>query len=155
MTNNLLSPSMVHFNIGSSKVSITNYDIRVAITNKCGYRSATDNTKGQKSYALHKGQDVAQEADIKVAVIKTPDKKFDDDIQKLAKAIKNTKESDPKKYVQDILFSFATNDDKPFAHISFQGYVSEVFNTTDSVTNLQEISAQIAIYDPTTFNIKK
>ncbi|MBX9890107.1 MAG: hypothetical protein K2X94_02470 [Amoebophilaceae bacterium] len=155
MSNNFLSPSMVHFNVGSSKVNITNYDIRIAITNNCQYHSATDNTKGQKSYGLQKGQDVAQAADIKVAVIKTPDKKFDDDIQKLAKAIKNTKESDPKKYIQDILFSFATNDDKPFAHISFQGYISEVFHSTNSVTNLQEVLAHIAIYDPTTFNIKK
>ena len=154
MAENLLAPSIVHFNLGSKKLSITGYQIEITISNGCKYIESID-SKGKRAYALQKGEEIAQESDIKISVLKTPDKKFNDEIKKLQDALKETSENDPKKYVKDMLFSFATSDDKPFAHMKFQGYVSEITNNVDSETSLQEITAEIEIYDPTTFSIKK
>lgn len=154
MADNLLVPSIVHFNLGSSKVNITDYNMEITISNGCKYLLSIDG-KGKRTYPLQKGQDVTQEAKINVAILKTPDKKFDDDIKKLEDALKDTVENDPKKYVKDMLFAFATNDDTTFANISFQGYVGELTHEVDEETALQEVHGEIDIYDPTTFNIKK
>ncbi len=154
MAENLLVPAIVHFNLGSKKLSITDYQMVFTISNGSQYVEAID-AKGRRAYALQKGGEVVQEADAKVSVLKTPDGKFDDDIKNLEQALKATTENDPKKYVEDMLFSFATSDDKPFAHVKFQGYVSEVTSNVDADTALQEITADIEIYDPTTFAIKK
>jgi hypothetical protein len=154
MAENLLVPAIVHFNLGSKKLSITDYQMVITIGNGCQYIESID-SKGRRAYALQKGGEIVQEADIKVSVLKTPDKKFDDEIKKLEDALQATMNNDPKKYVEDMLFSFATSYDKPFAHMKFQGYVSEITTEVDAETALQEIIAEIEIYDPTTFNIKK
>ncbi|CAH2559992.1 hypothetical protein [Cardinium endosymbiont of Oedothorax gibbosus] len=154
MTENLLIPAIVHFNLGSSKVNITDYHIAIALENGSQYVRSI-NAQGKAVYAIRKGGEIGQATDIKVSVLKTPDKKFDDDIKKLEKALEVTKENDPKKYVENMLFSIATNDDKPFTHIQFQGYVSEMSSEVDAETGLQEVTAELAVYDPVSFVIKK
>ncbi|WP_243018233.1 MULTISPECIES: hypothetical protein [Candidatus Cardinium] len=154
MAENLLVPAIVHFNLGSSKVNITDYHIGVAVENGCQYVRSI-NAQGKAVYAIHKGGEIRQKTDIKVSILKTPDKKFDDEIKKLEKNLKTTKENDPKKYVEDILFSLATNDDKPFTHIQFQGYVSEMSSEVDTETGLQEVTAELTVYDPVSFVIKQ
>lgn len=154
MADTLLVPAIVHFNLGSSALQITDYNIAITIKNGCNYISSI-NSKGQTAYAIKKGGEIEQEGQTQVSVLKTPDKKFDDEIKKLEKALKSKKENDPKKYVQDILFSIATNDDKPFTHIQFQGYVNEVSSEVDPETSLQEVTAELEIYDPVSFVIKK
>ena len=154
MAENLLIPAMVHFNLGSSKVSITDYHIAVALENGSQYVRSI-NAQGKSIYAIRKGGEIGQETDIKVSILKTPDKKFDDDIKKIEKNLDATKENDPKKYVENMLFSIATNDDKPFTHIQFPGYVSEVSSEVDPETGLQEVTAQLTVYDPVGFVIKK
>ena len=54
-----------------------------------------------------------------------------------------------------MLFSIATNDDKPFTHMQFQGYVSDMSSEVDPETGLQEITAELSIYDPVSFVIKQ
>ncbi|ROT46930.1 hypothetical protein [Candidatus Cardinium hertigii] len=154
MADNLLVPAIVHFNLGSSALPITDYHIAITLENGCKYVESI-NSKGKTAYAIRKGGEIVQTSDIKVSVLKTPDKKFDDEIKKLEKALEATKENDPKKYVENILFSIATNDDKPFAHIQFQGYVSDMSSEVDPETALQEITAELEIYDPVSFVIKK
>lgn len=154
MAENLLIPAIVHFNLGSKSVQITDYSIAIALDNGCKYVDSTS-AQGKAAYAIHKGGEIQQSADIKISVLKTPDKKFDDEIKKLEKALESTKENDPKKYVENMLFSLATNDDKPFTHIQFQGYVSEISNEVDAETSLQEVTAELEIYDPVSFVIKK
>lgn len=153
MADNLLIPAIVHFNLGSSKVSITDYHIAIALENGSGYVRSI-NSQGKAVYSIQKGGEIKQTADVKVSILKTPDKKFDDDIKKLEKNLLATKENDPKKYVENMLFSLATNDDKPFTHLQFQGYVSEVKNEVDAETGLQEVTAELSIYDPVSFCIK-
>ncbi|MEF2228572.1 MAG: hypothetical protein V3581_00780 [Candidatus Cardinium sp.] len=154
MAENLLIPAIVHFNLGSSKVSITDYHIAIALGNECQYIRSI-NAQGKSVYAIRKGGEIEQTTDIKVSILKTPDKKFDDDIKKIEKNLEATKESDPKKYVENMLFSIATNDDKPFTHIQFQGYVSEMSSEVDPETGLQEVTAELAVYDPVSFVIKQ
>ena len=154
MADNVLVPAIVHFNLGSSALNITNYDIAITLENGSQYVESI-NAQGITVYAIRKGSEIAQTSDIKVAVLKTPDKKFDDDIKKLESALKVTRENDPSKYSEDMLFSIATNDDKPFAHIQFKGYVSEMSCSIDSETALQEITAELQIGDPVSFVIKK
>lgn len=154
MADNLLIPAIVHFNLGSSKVSITDYHIAISLENGSQYVRSI-NAQGKAVYAIRKGGEIGQTTDIKVSVLKTPDKKFDDDIKKLEKNLDASKENDPKKYVENMLFSIATNDDKPFTHIQFQGYVSEMSSEVDHETGLQEVTAELAVYDPVSFVIKQ
>lgn len=154
MINNLLVPAIVHFNLGSSKVSITGYSISVTLGNGSQYVRSI-NAQGKSVYAIYKGGEIQQVADIKVSVLKTPDKQFDDDIKKLEQALEATKENDPKKYVQDVSISLATNDDKPFTHIQFRGYVSEMNSEVDPETGLQEVAVELVVYDPVSFVIKQ
>ena len=151
--NYLLVPAIVHFNLGPKKINITDYQIEITINNGCHYTESID-AKGRRSYAIQKGGEVLQEGSIKVSILKTPDKKFDSDIKTLKKALKKNDENDPKKYTENILFTFATSDDKAFAHLKFKGYVSEISTDMDSETGLTETTAELEIYDPTTFNIK-
>ncbi|AWN82116.1 hypothetical protein [Candidatus Cardinium hertigii] len=154
MAENLLVPAIVHFNLGSKAVNITDYQVAITIKNGCHYVESL-NAKGISVYDIRKGGELIQSGDIKVSVLKTPDKKFDDDIEKLEKALKETGENDPKKYTESMLFTFATNDDKPFTHIQFDGYVSEISSTVNEETAFQEVTAEIEIYDPISFTIKK
>ncbi|WP_342265096.1 hypothetical protein [Cardinium endosymbiont of Philonthus spinipes] len=154
MADNLLVPAIVHFNLGSSKVSITDYHIAVTIENGSEYIRSV-NAQGKSAYAICKGGEIRQKADIKVSILKTPDGKFDDDIKKVEKNLDASKENDPKKYVENMLFSFATNDDKPFAHIQFQGYVCEKSEDVDPETQIPVVTAELAVYDPVSFVIKQ
>ncbi|MGI2257289.1 hypothetical protein ACRRVD_01820 [Candidatus Cardinium hertigii] len=154
MAENLLIPAIVHFNLGSSKVSITDYHIAVALENRSQYVRSI-NGQGKAVYAIHKGAEINQTADVKVSILKTPDKKFDDDIKKIEKNLNATKENNPDKYVENMLFSIATNDDKPFTHMQFQGYVSDISSEIDAETGLQEVTAELSIYDPVSFVIKQ
>ena len=151
--NYLLVPAIVHFNFGSKKVNMTDYQIDVTIDNGCHYIEAID-AKGRKNYSIQKGSEVKQDASIKVSILKTPDKQFDSDIKRLKKALQSNDKNDPKKYTENITFSFATNDDKDFAHMKFKGYISEIYTEMDEETALSEVTAEIAIYDPSTFKIK-
>lgn len=76
-------------------------------------------------------------------------------ILKNRKNLNATKENNPDKYVENMLFSIATNDDKPFTHMQFQGYVSDMSSEVDPETGLQEITAELSIYDPVSFVIKQ
>ncbi|AXI24301.1 Putative Afp-like protein [Cardinium endosymbiont of Sogatella furcifera] len=154
MANNLLVPSIVHFNLGASKVSITDYHIAITIENGSEYIRSV-NAQGKSTYAISKGEQIAQKADIKVSILKAPDGGFDDDIKKLEKNLDAAKENDPKKYVEDMLFSFATNDDKPFAHIQFRGYVSHIEPDVDPETQIPLAVAELSVYDPMSFVIKE
>ncbi|TDG95293.1 hypothetical protein [Cardinium endosymbiont of Culicoides punctatus] len=154
MAENLLIPAIVHFNLGSKSIQLTGYNIGITLDNGSNYVDAV-NAKGKTIYAIRKGGEIVQEADIKVSILKTPDKNFDDDIKKLSSALASTKENDPKKYVENISFSFATNDDKTFTHIQFQGYVSEISSELDAETSLLEVIFGIVIYDPMSFTLKK
>ncbi|MGI2262169.1 hypothetical protein ACRRVA_02580 [Candidatus Cardinium hertigii] len=154
MADNLLIPAIVHFNLGSSKVSITDYHIAVALENGAQYVRSI-NGQAKAVYAIHKGGEIKQTADVKVSILKTPDKKFDDDIKKIEKNLNATKENNPDKYVENMLFSIATNDDKPFIHMQFQGYVSDMSSEVDPETGLQEVTAELSIYDPVSFVIKQ
>ncbi len=154
MAENLLIPAIVHFNLGSSKVNVTDYNIAISLENRSQY-SASINAQGKPVYALCKAGEIKQTADIKVSILKTPDGKFDDDIKKLEKNLAATKENDPKKYVESMLFSFATNDDKPFAHIKFQGFVHKMSTDVDAETELQEAIAELFVYDPISLDIKQ
>ena len=154
MADNLLIPAIVHFNLGSSKVSITDYHIAVSLENGAQYVRSI-NGQAKAVYAIHKGGEIKQTADVKVSILKTPDKKFDDDIKKIEKNLNATKENNPDKYVENMLFSIATNDDKPFTHMQFQGYVSDMSSEVDPETGLQEVTAELSIYDPVSFVIKQ
>lgn len=154
MADNLLVPAMVHFNLDSSPVHITDYHIAVTLDNGCNYVRSI-NAKGQAVYAIHKGGEMTPTAKIEIAILKTPDQKFNEDIKKVEKALEDTKENDPKKYVKNMLFSFSTNDGKPFTHIQFQGYISEMDSQVNTETALQEIKAELELYDPVSLVIKQ
>lgn len=153
MAQDLLVPAIVRFNLGSNPVQVTGYSMKVLVVNGFRYEEATD-AKGRRAYALRKGGEVVQDADVKVFVLKTPDGKFDDHIKKIEEALQATKNNDPKAYLHTVVVSFATSDGKAFGHVTFEGFVSEKTIDVDPDTALQQTAFDIEIYDPTTFEFK-
>jgi hypothetical protein len=153
MAENLLVPAIVHFNLGSKAVNMTDYDINVTLSNGSEY-TRTVSANGKAAYQIQKGGEISLSTGMTVTVVHAPDKTFDDDIKNLQKNLEESKSNDPKKYVKSMCFSFCTNEDKPFNHLQFEGFVSDIKKHPDEKKGLLEVVAELTVYNPVSFSIR-
>ena len=151
-----LIPANVSFNVKGKEVDITDYEVEFAFENGSHYHESVSNAKGEKEYTLHQGSEVKPVGDMSVFIKKTPDKKMDKAIQALKDGSDAKKDNDPDKYTFPILFCLCDKKSKPFAKISFTGFIGEIktYTDEDAAAGGSIYKATLEIFDTNSVQIK-
>lgn len=148
-----LVPAFVIFNLDSKELNIKDAQVALKFNNGSGYEECMVSS-GVKGYMLRKGVTVEQDGDIKVTIVKTPDKKQDDTISNLTTSLQNTsKNPDPANYAKDIAVVVQNPSSDQFLSVTFSGYLKEMIIQSPHLTEFTEYVADFEVFDPQTIKI--
>jgi hypothetical protein len=148
-----LVPAVAIFNLDSKELNIIDAKVSLKFDNGSGYEECMVSS-GDKGYMLRKGITVEQDGDIKVTIVKTPDKKQDDTIKNLTDSLQNIrKNTDPANYAKDIALVVQNPSSDQFLSVTFSGYLKEMTIQSPDLTEFTEYVADFEVFDPQTIKI--